>query len=228
MDRKFKKYASIILLILGTIYCRFVYYPAKPFFGIPNRDTTMLLTEYDFTGMTKIFLNIITILNLIILIFYLYLLIREQNLNFFCKIFTIFSAILIFFSLISFTIIRNEEEKIAKELANKVYSIEEKLKKVQTIEKRNYILNDWYELQQDKFYIVKLRIVNEIESESTIWRYLYLYFFSFELEPETVYYNMFSRFALLDVLMFIYFFKNMRSNDLEEKVILNLFRRNKS
>ena len=222
IEQNFKKYVPIILVILLTLYIRFTYDPGW------RRNTEkmdLLLVEYDFTGMTTIFLNVITILIISILIFYLYLLIREENSYIFHKIFFIFFAILILFSFFSFVIIRNEEEKVAKEFESELYSIKSKISNENTtmeeLEKNLNLRIQYFELlDEDEFSEAKWEIVNEIESYNIFRRYIFLLF------HKMYYNNAFFRFVLLEFIMCLYFFKNMKSDDIEEKLILNsMFRK---
>lgn len=193
------------------------------------KTNDMLLETFDFTGMTTIFLNLITVLNIIILAFDLYLACKKEEDGFpykFNKIFAITFIALSVISIFSFILVRNEEEKIAIQFAEENPVLNNK---VIQIDNSNKDLLKIMEAQQDEFSSVKMRIVSEVESMNTFERYIKLIIFKYEevYEDETgnmrtptdeeSYYSIFSRFAILDLLLSIAFATHIKDEQIEKK-----------
>ena len=219
MNSQKKPYYLIPLVgILLTLYCAF--------FSFRFRLNIIVLKDCDFTGNTTLFLKIITITNVIILFLYLYLIIRGEEKGFqyiYNKVFAGIFTVLAIICIISFVLIRNNEEKIAVEFEN---TISQNLNNVEAIKSlKDDKLDELFEMKNDGFYDVKMNIANEKSSITpALTRYIeialpvsgkYSHFF------EREYYALFLKFALLETGIGYAISRHIKDEYIEKRTKMN-------
>ncbi|MCI8384049.1 MAG: hypothetical protein HFJ33_04195 [Clostridia bacterium] len=194
--------------------------------------TSEAIEKFDFTGMTTIFLMMMLVFHIIIGIFCLYkgLKIPDNGYDYrINKMIAIIFLVLAIVSILSFVMIRNEEEAQALALQNEVdelYSdviVLNKKKNTNQFKKIEKRVTDQYDTR-------KLQISEQVKSnqyDSKFARYLnlFMYFSMYNdnkpiilnASAERCYYGIFSKFTRIDVIFAIIYFVNCKDRKIEKR-----------
>lgn len=230
-EKSNKKYIAfplivIILLLIAT------------FLGYHHEGIYEILKEYDMTGTTSIFMHVMLILEIIVLIFCIYKGKKgiEEGFDYlFSKFACVIFIVLILIPIISFSIVRNEEEKMATELDNKYNETFGNnyvdLTKKGTMKK----VQEYSEIQEnDEFYKRKKEISSEMKNQSKMgifFRYFvingYNYNLSYKpyLSTEERYYAIYSRISVINIICLIFYLSSLLIDQNTNRTRKN-FRRN--
>lgn len=230
MKEKFNKKYFIfpIIMIILTIYTTFI--------GHHFGSIYEVLERYDITGITTVFMYIVFSFEIIILTFCVYK--GKKGLEegfdyFFGKFACIIFVILTIIPIISFLVIRNEEEKLAIELDNKErITFKQFLTKNYKNNKnnKNNKIQEYMDIQEnDKFYDRKQEIVTQTKNSDTqmpfflkfyvLNRYNYNIFYKNYLTMEERYYATFSRVSIINIICFAFYL--ISSKDKKQNEIRN-------
>jgi len=225
----------IVVPIVGIILAVFIYFNLYGRYGKLN-----LLEKYDITGMTNGYMISIFVLNLIVLAFCLYKgkEAREKNYDYyFNKIFVAIFIVLALYSLIAFIVIRGEEESIAAESTSNfnyynldltTQSSDEKKRNSSTTDKYKIkMMDELTKLQEDKYYVRKLEINQQVKDSTKFERYANLFWnwsifddVFYHLTQEENYYSVFAAYCSLDLVMCAFYICHL--NDGNKFKVMNI------
>lgn len=194
------------------------------------------IINYDITGNTKIFFVIFLIIELCMLGLCIYIGKKAKNEGYKYSLNKLFAAIFLVLTIvpiISFISIRNEEEKQAKILDEKIEILYEDTININD-KKTKAKLNEIQELQKnDKFYSRKREIYNEMNNENSKFkRYLTLFIYmNYHNEEsinesgwynklpsqEEIYYATFTVFTIINLICFGFYLINIKDEKFEIK-----------
>lgn len=197
------------------------------FLGHHLESIYITLDKYDITGMTSIFMYVMLTLEIIILSFCIYKGKKGVQCGFdysFSKFACVIFIILIIIPIVTFFIIRSEEEKVSVELDNQ---INETIEQVLKAKNKNNKIQEYFEIEEkDKFYDRKNEIKIEVEKYNSkiepflklfvFNRYNYNIFYKNYLTMEERYYAIFSRASIINIMCLAFYLASSRDKKLNE------------
>ena len=207
-NKKYVIFPSIILIL--TIVITFI--------GHSLGSVYEVLNKYDITGMTKIVMYGLLIFETSILIICIYKGkkgLKEGYDYIFSKFVCIIFVILTIIPIISFFVIRSEEEKLAVDVEEQsIESLEQLLLGNNKKNQLNSEIDEYFNMREnDKFYNRKQDILNETKNKNKnifleyfiFNRYNYHIFYKNYLTMEERYYAIFSSMSIISIICLAFY-----------------------
>lgn len=229
-EKSNKKYLIFpIIMLVFTIFATLI--------GHHINGINEYLEKYDVTGMTGIFMYAMFVIELVILSFCIYKGKKglEEGYDYlFNKFACIIFVILTIIPIISFFIVRSGEENLAKEMESKfdnafdqIVSVHGKNSKSSQADKVNSVLNYFETGLEDKYYIRKTEINDELKENKSKLEFFVKYFVfnranydylgktGYAVTMEERYYSIYSRMSIVNIVCLAFYvisLKDKRTN----------------